>query len=122
MYTKTIIILLLMMLAGCGPGTKLSSIAGGECRIVHTPRYAVLGKTIYDRNWIEDTEEALVRGCNQPRPKARPASLDRQKVAVKHKFRPAKKKVLRETPIIKTEPEPPLPPVKPVPKSRWWER
>src|SRR5512139_1207500 len=86
-WMRTISIIFLLLLAGCGPGTKLGSIAGGECALpgVHTPPFKVLGKRPYDQNWVDDTTEGLVRGCNQPRPLARPASLDAPKVKPKHK-------------------------------------
>jgi hypothetical protein len=64
-----------MLLSGCA-GSRPASIAGGECRIAHTPQYAVKGATPYDQNWVDDTTESLVAGCKQPRPLARPASLD----------------------------------------------
>lgn len=63
----------LVVLGGCAP--TIGSVAGGECKLTHTPTYAVAGKTSYDQEWIDDTTEALVRGCKQPRPKTRPASL-----------------------------------------------
>ncbi len=63
----------------CGTLPK-GSVAGSDCTIAHTPEYAVKGKTQYDQNWVDRTTERLVAGCNQPRPKARPASLDAPKV------------------------------------------
>lgn len=69
------------LLAGCVTTNK-GSVAG-ECRLVSTPQYAVKGRTSYDQNWIDDTTERLVGGCGQPRPKARPASLDAKPVVVK---------------------------------------
>lgn len=73
---------LTLPLAGCfetfgGPG----SVIKGECQLVHTPAYAVYGKTRYDQTWIDRTTEAVVVGCKQPRPKARPPSLDAPKAA-----------------------------------------
>lgn len=62
-------------LAGCAK-SPVGSVAGGECKIVSTPAFAVKGKTTYDQEWVDDTTEAIVRGCAQPRPKARPAELD----------------------------------------------
>lgn len=70
-----VLIITLDMLAGCAAPPE-GSVAGGECKIVHTPSYAVRGKTNYDQEWIDDTSEALVRGCKQARPKARPVSID----------------------------------------------
>lgn len=69
-------ILIAMLLAGCASAPP-ASVSGGECKVTHTPAYAVKGKTAYDQEWIDDTTEALVRGCKQPRPKARPASIDK---------------------------------------------
>jgi hypothetical protein len=51
-------------------------VTGGECHLVSSPTYVVLGKTRYDQGWIDRTSEAIIVGCKQPRPKARPASLD----------------------------------------------
>lgn len=73
-------------------------MVGGECRIARTPDYAVLGRTSYDQRWIDVTTEGLVAGCDQPRPKARPASLDARPKA-QPKPAPAaapKKKTIRE--------------------------
>lgn len=72
----------LALLAGCAGTPTIGSVAGGECKLpgLHTPTYAVRGWQKYDQEWIDDATEALVRGCNQPRPKARPASLDAPKV------------------------------------------
>lgn len=90
MQRAAIIILTALLLAGCAAGTTIGTIAGGECALVHTPKYAVLGKTAYDRNWIVTTEESLVRGCNQPRPLARPATLDKPKAKSHPRPKPAK--------------------------------
>ncbi len=66
------------LLAGCATNkASVGSTRGGECRIVHTPKYAVKGRTSYDQNWVDDTTERLVGGCDQPRPAARPPELDR---------------------------------------------
>ena len=73
---KILYVIPALFLAGCASNTTIGSITLGECQIVHTPRYAVLGKTAYDRRWVVTTEESLVRGCNQPRPLKRPASFD----------------------------------------------
>ena len=92
-----------LFLGGCVSSTTIGSISGGECNIVHTPKYAVLGKTAYDRNWVVTTEESLVRGCNQPRPLKRPASFD-----AKPKPKPVVKPA--EVPIPKPK------------KKHWWSR
>lgn len=88
------VIALGLALAGCATA-PVGSVSGGECRIVRTPEYAVKGRTGYDQIWINRTTEALVDGCRQPRPKARPASLD------------AKPK--------------PKPKPAPQPKKKWWQ-
>lgn len=66
-----------LLLGGCFQTATVGSV-GGECRLVSTPQYAVLGKTSYDQRWINRTTESLVAGCRQPRPGARPPSLDPQ--------------------------------------------
>lgn len=65
-----------LLLAGCGT-LRPASVRGGECRLVATPKYAVLGKTSYDQKWVDRTTESIVAGCRQPRPKPRPAALDK---------------------------------------------
>jgi hypothetical protein len=62
----------LTLLAGCAPQI-VGSVIGGECKLTHTPEYAVKGQTAYDQRWINNTVEAQVVGCKQPRPKKRPA-------------------------------------------------
>src|SRR5262245_54552386 len=57
-------------------GTLPVGSVGGECQVVHTPKYVVLGKTQYDQNWIDETTERLVGACNHPRPEARPEGFD----------------------------------------------
>ncbi len=69
--------LLALPLAGCQGDKPVASI-GGECKLAHTPSYAVKGRTTFDQGWIDDTTEALVRGCKQPRPQTRPAELDKE--------------------------------------------
>lgn len=91
-----------LLLASCA-GTAPGSIAGGTCQIVHTPEYSVRGRTAYDQRWVAVTTEALVDGCGQPRPKARPASFDAPKPRAVKQVAP------------KAKPEPP-------PKRRWWQR
>lgn len=71
-----ILLALLPLLGGCVTTGSIGSILGGECQLMHTPDFAVRGKTTYDQVWINKTTEAMVKGCKQPRPKARPASLD----------------------------------------------
>lgn len=75
-FVVTMLLLsLLIVLGGCANPT-IGSVAAGECKLFHTPTYAVKGKTSYDQEWADDVTEALVRGCKQARPKARPASID----------------------------------------------
>jgi len=59
----------------------VGSLTKGECQLVHSPEYAVRGKTGYDQSWVDKTTESIVAGCRQRRPKARPASFDAPKVA-----------------------------------------
>lgn len=84
MTYKVLVLSSTLLVAGCAGG-PVGSITGGECKIVHTPEYSVRGKTQYDQRWVSGTTESLVRGCGQPRPKARPASFDAPPVAVKAK-------------------------------------
>lgn len=86
---KIIYLLPILFLGGCQT-TTIGSVVGGECRLVRTPTYAVKGRTTYDQGWVDDTTEALVRGCKQARPKARPASLDAQVPKAAKKVAPAK--------------------------------
>ncbi len=67
-----------LLLGGCVT-TPIGSVIGGECKLpgLHTPTYEVKGRTTYDQGWITDVTVALVAGCKQPRPKARPAELDK---------------------------------------------
>jgi hypothetical protein len=60
-----------LLIAGCAPKPPIGSVEGGECKLTSTPQYAVLGKTDFDQRWINRTTEALVVGCNQPRPRSR---------------------------------------------------
>lgn len=86
-----------LALAGCATA-PIGSVGGGECKIVHTPQYRVLGKTSYDQAWVDHTTEAIVVGCKQSRPKARPASLDAPQKSPPSPpaSSPAKKKRLRD--------------------------
>lgn len=127
-----------ILIAGCTAGKSIGTIAGGECSLpgVHTPEYKVLGKIQYDQNWIDENTEGLVRGCNQPRPKARPASFDRPITKVKKKsvvIKPALKQIESvDGPVKPAMPETTTPPgtkAPPLPedpakakKKHWWER
>ena len=92
------ILIAAITLVGCQTVPE-GSVAGGECKIVNVPTYAVRGKTSYDQGWIDDTTEAIVRGCKMARPKARPASLDAAVVAA------------------------PAPTAKPIQvKLKWWQK
>ncbi len=86
---KPFMILWFALLLGACASQPIGSVAGGECKLTSAPPYAVRGKTTYDQGWIDDTTEALVRGCKQPRPKKRPAELD-------SKHRDAKKMTARK--------------------------
>lgn len=87
----TILVLTVLLLTGCASTPPRGSVVGGECKLFHTPTYAVKGKTEYDQEYVDDVTEALVRGCKQPRPKARPASLDAPKAAIPAAAPPKKK-------------------------------
>lgn len=88
------------LLTACASRDVIGSVTGGQCdpNIARTPEYAVKGRTNYDQNWIDETTEGLVGGCGQPRPKARPTSLDAK-------------------PVLKSAPAP-----KPAPKAKFWDR
>lgn len=86
MYRPALAIVVSLLAAGCakdtaenkatfGGGTTTAG-AGSACTELHTPQYAVAGKTNLDQAWINRTTEGLVTGCNQPRPLPRPASMD----------------------------------------------
>lgn len=94
-----------------------ASVAGGECHLVTAPTYAVLGRTGYDQNWIDDTTERVVAGCHQPRPQARPASLDAAPKAIaKAKPKPAPTRKVAAVRPAPTEPSGPvMPPIEPEP-------
>jgi hypothetical protein len=134
---RTLIILLVLPLAGCDWQTFKSSVAG-SCAVFERPPYAVLGKTSYDQGVADNFVESGVAGCNWQRPAARPASLD---AAVRQKAPALKKKrglikrikervwpraaapvvVVPEPPVvapIAAEPAPPAaPPPPPPPRS-----
>lgn len=89
-----LVIAVAFLLGGCASSSSIGSVAGGECRIVSAPKYVVRGRADYDNIWINKTTEAIVRACRQPRPLARPASLDApRKVVVKAA---PKKRTLRQ--------------------------
>lgn len=85
----------LLLLAACASGPDaVGSVAGGDCQVAHTPQYAVRGATRYDQQWVDTTTEALVAGCRQPRPQARPPELDRPAARQAVKPTPKKKRFL----------------------------
>lgn len=92
----------LLLLAGCGPKELPPASAAGECKLVEAPKYAVLGQRPEDQRWINRTTEAIVVGCNQPRPLPRPPGWSTHTVGGK------------------TVPIPP--PVKPEPKKTFLDR
>lgn len=91
--TSAALIACAIALGGCATAS-IGSVGGGECRLTHTPEFAVRGKAPYDQRWINKTTEALVDGCRQPRPKARPASFDAPAKTVSPAPKP-KKRLLR---------------------------
>ena len=103
-------------------GTQLPGSVSGECRLVHTPTYAVRGKTKYDQNYVDEITEKLVAGCGQPRPRVRPASFDQVPIAAKP--------VIVSKPAVLPKPKPvAIKPAKPLSakakqheeiKRRWW--
>lgn len=99
----TILVLTVLLLTGCA-SPPIGSVAGGECKLVSAPSYAVKGKTSYDQEWVDDTTEALVRGCKQPRPKARPASIDN----------PPRVKIIMSSPTTGVALRPKV--------KHWWQR
>lgn len=68
-------------LSGCLTSGGVGSVLNGECKLGSTPEYAVRGKLPYDQRWINRTTEAMVSGCGQPRPRARPAEWDKPTIA-----------------------------------------
>jgi len=95
------------LLAACA--SQAGSIVGtiDSTKTISTPKYAVKGRTPYDQKWINVTTEALVDGFGQPRPKPRPASLDKPRP----KAAPA---------AIKSAPSPKPDAAKP--KRKWWQK
>lgn len=92
---NSLVVASLLVLTACSTPQAVGSLTKGECQIAHTPEYAVKGRTGYDQAWINRTTEALVDGCRQPRPKARPPELDaptkgKAVAKVKSKAKPAK--------------------------------
>lgn len=93
MWSRALAILLVsFVLAACQHDDSIGSILKGECQLVKSPPYAVLGKTSYDQAWINETTEGIVTGCRQPRPKARPKELDQAKRITVPVAPPAKRK------------------------------
>lgn len=86
-----------LLLGGCPGQEPPASTLGGECKLVETPKYAVRGKTGYDQAWVNRTTEALVVGCGQPRPAARPPEFDTPGKLVAPK--PAKKPWWQKKPL-----------------------
>lgn len=39
-------------------------------------QHVVTGKTQFDQPWVDDVSEAVIAGCNRPRPQPRPAHWD----------------------------------------------
>lgn len=74
--------------------TKLPGSAAGLCDIIPKAKYAVLGKTQYDQDFVD---EAVTAGasCGHPAPEARPAELDKAPI-VQAPPAVARKPTLRE--------------------------
>lgn len=84
-------------MTGCAASpSKLTTLKDGTCKVVHTPPVAVKGATAYDQDWIDETTEALVGGCRQPRPKARPPELNAKPKPLVAPAPAPKKKTWRE--------------------------
>lgn len=71
-------LVVVLVLGGCAHAPGPTSIAGGECKFLERPAYAVRGAQRYDQDWIDSTVEGGVGACHWPRPAPRPASLDAQ--------------------------------------------
>lgn len=69
------LLLALLPLGGCATAPQ-GSIAGGECKFLERPVYAVRGARQYDQDWIDSTIEGGVGACGWRRPAPRPAELD----------------------------------------------
>jgi hypothetical protein len=67
---------LAMTLAACGHSPPVS-VTSGEARAIEPPEFEVRGATTFDQRWIDATVEAGVTGLGWPRPKPRPANLDK---------------------------------------------
>lgn len=90
--------LLALPLAACN---EAPATVAALCKVVSSPEFAVRGATAYDQRWVDRTTEALVAGCKQARPKARPPSMDAQPKVVEKKPPPKKPTMwqrLRKTP------------------------
>ena len=62
------------LLMGCA-GSKFATYQGAAPSLPQA-QYQVLGKTKYDKTWIDKTTEAEVAGFGMKRPQRRPASFD----------------------------------------------
>lgn len=84
-----VLVLPLLAMGGCAHAPGPSSVAGGECKFLERPAYAVRGAKRYDQDWIDSTVEGGVGACGWQRPAPRPAGMDAQMIPVKAK--PAQK-------------------------------
>jgi hypothetical protein len=89
MQVKRLVALPLLFALGACATTGGGSVAGGECKFLERPTYAVRGVRQYDQDWIDSTVEGGVGACKWARPAARPAELDAKppkvaKVPAKH--------------------------------------
>ncbi|WP_454629501.1 hypothetical protein [Bradyrhizobium cenepequi] len=104
MILRGIVILLALLLAGCGGGKTLTSIQGGESKVFERPPYAVLGKTPYDQNWIDSQIEGGVAAFGWDRPAPRPPELDAKTIKKVATSKPKKRGLLRRiSGIVRSE-------------------
>lgn len=114
MRQAMILIAAALALAACatqGPGSLTGTVAG--TKNLHTPEFAVCGKTAYDQRWINVTTEAMVDGFGQPRPKPRPASLGRCGQA---------KKMVVKAPVVAPAATPAVAPAVKPKGNFWWKK
>lgn len=69
------LLLLAPLLGGCLQ-TFGGSVAGGGCKFIERPPYAVRGLRQYDQDWVDSTIEGGVGACHWKRPAPRPPALD----------------------------------------------
>lgn len=72
---KFLLAFVAVALTGCGT-TKLPGSVAGSCEIYPSPQYAVVGKTQYDQDTIDEYVAIGSDVCGKARPAARPPELD----------------------------------------------